>query len=554
MNKKQGALMMKRFLMGSAGVAALALAATGLSASVVTPPDTGDSDHAALVLAKEKAKQARKPMGSRGGALTLGEVRGGQLQRGQESYTLEAEAGQHVQIALSSDDFDTVLRITGPGGFSAENDDGPDGTLNSLIDTRLPADGTYQVIVSSYQNSGSGSYRLATMDPANPVPAGVQARSIGMGQALTGVLAQSDPTRLTGESVDYYRFAGRQGQRITFDVESDRIDTYLTLYMPDGRTEENDDRRGLEDTNSSLSITLPADGTYTIGASSFAHGESGEYTVRVSEAPAGVRTVRPSSGNAQVYALSVGVANYERISPLNRTDEDAERVTYALRQAGVLAPESVTLTDREATRANFRAALADLAAQVGPDDTLLIFFSGHGEKVENMTTERDGSAETIELFDDALFDYELAEMMEGVDARTLLVIDACFAGGFDQVIDQKDERMGIFSSDADTLSLVAQGEKSGGYISHIFLEALEGGADMNGDGAVEAGELSEFMRREFYRMVLAEPLETDAEDFRDHEVPSFQHIVIDRGGDGMPFQQVLMNFGSAEPARLARRN
>ncbi len=545
---------MKRFLMGSVGIAALALAATGLSASGLTVPAGGDSDDPALALAKEKAKQARKPVSSSGSPLALGEVRAGQLQHGQNSYTLEARAGQRLQIALSSDDFDTVLSITGPGGFSAENDDGPDGTLNSLIDTQLPADGTYRVTVSSYQNSGSGSYRLATLDPSNPVPAGVEARTIDMGQALTGMLVQSDPRRLTGENVDYFRLDGRQGQRLTFDVESDQIDTYLTLYLPDGRSEENDDRRGLEDTNSTLSITLPVDGTYTLGASSFAHGESGEYTVRVSQAPADIRTVRPASGNAQVYALSVGVANYERISPLNRTDEDAERVTYALRQAGVLAPESVTLTDARATRANFRAALADLASQVGPDDTLLIFFSGHGEKVENMSTERDGSAETIELFDDALFDYELAEMMEGVDARTLLVIDACFAGGFDQVIDQKDERMGIFSSDADTLSLVAQGEKSGGYISHIFLEALEGGADMNGDGAVEAGELSEFMRREFYRMVLAEPLETDAEDFRDHEVPSFQHLVIDRGGDGMPFQQVLMNFGSAAPTALARRN
>lgn len=540
---------MKRFLMGSAGVAALALAAAGL-ASPADParlPAETASDSA-------PDKQARKPVVARGGPIELGDLRAGQLRRGQDNYTLEARAGQRLQVALSSDQFDTVLRITGPDGFSVENDDGPDGTLNSFLDTQLPADGTYRITVASYQDNGNGDYRLATLDPSNPVPAGVQARLIDQGQSLTGMLVQSDPTRLSGESVDYYRFTGRRGERLTFDLESDQIDTFLTLYLPDGRSEANDDRRGIEDTNSSLSITLPSDGTYTLAASSFARGESGEYTVRVAQAAPDIRTVHPASGNAQVYALSVGVANYERINPLNRTDEDAERVSYALRDAGVLAPESVTLTDARATRANFRAALADLASQVGPDDTLLIFFSGHGEKVENMETERDGSAETIELFDAALFDYELAEMMEGVDARTLLVIDACFAGGFDQVIDQKDNRMGIFSSDADTLSLVAQGEKSGGYISHIFRQALEGGADMNSDGAVEAGELSEFMRREFYRTVLAEPLETDAEDFRDHEVPSFQHIIVDRGGDGMPFQQVLMNYGSASGTDLARRN
>ena len=53
--------------------------------------------------------------------------------------------------------------------------------------------------------------------------------------------------------------------------------------------------------------------------------------------------------------------------------------------------------------------------------------------------------------------------------------------------------------------------------------------------------------------MLAEPLETDAEDFRDHQVPGYQHIIVDRGGDGMPYSQVLMNFGSADPAALARR-
>lgn len=524
-----------------------------LSMSGMAMAGEPDAPRSVDLLDAAAQKQARKPVSARGGPIGMGERYVGNLRGSEDTYTLEANAGQRLRMALSSDDFDPVLRITGPGDFSAENDDGPDGTLNSLIDTRLPEGGTYRVTVGSYQGSGRGEYRLASMDPANPVPAWAQAPAIEQGQALTGLLVQADPVRLSGESVDYYRYSGRQGERLTIDLDSTQIDTFLTVYLPDGREESNDDRRGTEDTNSRLSITLPADGTYTLAASSFAPGESGEYTLRLSQAAPDVRTVLPASGKAQVFALSIGVADYERINPLNRTDEDAERVTLALREAGVLAPASVTLTDRRATRANVRAALADLASQVGPDDTLLIFFSGHGEKVENTSTERDGSAETIELYDAALFDYELADMLNGVEARTLLVIDACFAGGFDQIIDQADNRMGIFSSDADTLSLVAQGEKSGGYVSHIFRQALEGAGDMNGDGALEAGELSEYMRREFYRTVLAEPLGTDAEDFRDQQVPGFQHIIVDRGGDGMPYSQVLMDFGSAAPSSLARR-
>ncbi len=534
---------MKRAWMGSAGIVALALAVPGGPAFADTPEAQPFAE----------TKQSRKPVMARGGPIAAGDRVAGRLEGASHTYTLEARAGQRLQVALTSDQFDPVLTITGPGDFSLENDDGPDGTLNSALDARLPAAGTYRIVVGSFQGSGSGDYRLSTIDPANPVPAGVEAQPLTLGEPQSGLLVQSDPVRLSGESVDYYRFAGTEGQRVTLELDSEQIDTFLTLYLPDGRVETNDDRQGVEDTNSRLTIRLPLDGTYTLGASTYAPGESGAYTVRLLEAAEGVRTVRPASGNAQVHALSVGVAGYERTSPLERTDEDAMRVTHALREAGVLAPGSVTLTEREATRENFTAALADLAGRVGPDDTLLIFFSGHGEKVENMTTERDGSAETIELFDAALHDFELAAMMEGVTARTLLVIDACYSGGFDQVIDMADNRMGVFSSDADTLSLVATKEKSGGYISAIFRQALEGEGDMNGDGAVEAGELSEFMRRAFYRMVLAEPLLTDAEDFRDHQVPGYQHIIVDRGGDGMPFSEVLMDFGSAAPSAIARR-
>ncbi len=498
------------------------------------------------------AKQQRKPR-SGGATLMIGEATDGMLNGGADSYVLEGRAGQRVRISLSSSRFDTILRITGPGGFEMENDDAPGReTLDSMIDTVLPADGTYRLSVSAYGNEGSGGYRLATMDPANPARG--NARPIAMGATVNGLLTQSDDRAFDGGFVDYYAFPGRAGQRVTFDLGSDEIDTTLAIYLPDGREEANDDFRSIDGTDSRLSITLPQDGTYHIAASSFSPGEIGRYSLTLRQADADVRTVRPSSSNSRVYALSVGVADYDRISPLNRTDEDASRVTAALRSAGVLAPESVTLLNAQATRANFRRALNDITNAMGDDDLLLVFFSGHGEKVENMTTERDGSAETIELYDAALFDYELAEMFESIDARTLLVIDACFAGGFDNVIDQRVDRMGIFSSDEDTLSLVASGEKSGGYISHIFRQALEGGADMNGDRAVQAGELGEYMRREFYRMVLEEPLVTDAEDFRDMQTPGWQHIIVDRGGDGMPHQQVLMNLGNAYGERVARAN
>ena len=528
------------------------LSAAALAAVLVLAPAAAQTiEPVKSALASMQDGKPQAPSSDR--VLDVGGSVQGNLASGIDSYTIEGRAGQRLRIAVSSEAFDTILRMSGPEGFTAENDDAPGAqTLNSLINAVLPADGTYTVEVAAFGNEGSGPYRLATMDPVNPSSGSAQ--PLALNQPVSGSLTPRDATALNGQYVDYYAFDGRAGQRVTFDLDGDELDTVLSVYLPDGREERNDDYNSLESLDSRLSITLPMDGTYHVAASTFAPGQTGDYALTLSTAADGVRTVRPATGTARVFALSVGVADYERIGPLNRTDADAQRVTNALRDAGMLAPESVTLLNAQATRASFASALTDITAAMGDEDLLLIFFSGHGEKVENMTTERDGSAETIELFDAPLFDYELAAMMEDVDARTLLVIDACFAAGFDNVIRQRNDRMGIFSSDEDVLSLVAEGEKAGGYISHIFRAALEGGADFNGDRALEAGELSEYMRREFYRMVLETPLSTDAEDFRDMQTPGWQHIVVDRGGDGMPHQQVLMNYGSANPPRVARRD
>lgn len=533
--------MTKRALVSIAALAAgLALTSVGAAAQPARIASTGQSE------SKPAPRNAAD-------SITVGQRVDGRLSRSREIYTMEGRAGQRVRISLSSSRFDPVLALTGPGGFALENDDAPNTqTRNSMIETVLPANGTYRLTVSAYGSSGRGEFRLAVLDTANP--AGGNARAVAFGETATGMLTASDDRSYSDAYVDYFSYAGKAGERVTFDLGSPEIDTVLSVYLPTGVEERNDDFRASDGTDSRLSITLPEDGTYTIAASSFSPGEQGRYTLTVSAAADGVRTVRPASGDARVFALTVGVADYRRISPLDRTDDDARQVSEALERAGMLAPESITLLNAQATRANFRSALSDLTQAMSDDDLLLIFFSGHGEKVENMTTERDGSAETIELYDAALFDYELAGMLEDFDSRLLLVLDACFAGGFDNVVRQRDDRMGIFSSDEDVLSLVADGQKAGGYISHIFRAAMSGAADMNRDNAIEAGELSEYMRREFYRIALEQPLATDAEDFRDMQTPGWQHIVVDRGGDGMPHQQVLMNLGSAHTGRLARAN
>ncbi|MXO72418.1 pre-peptidase C-terminal domain-containing protein [Alteraurantiacibacter buctensis] len=468
-------------------------------------------------------------------------------------YTIEAEAGQALRLALSSDDFDPLVRVEGPDGFVAENDDDPaGGTLNALLDTTLPASGTYRVVVGSYAADGLGAYRLESGTGTGRASTGgaqVAAGAAGdivLGQSLDATLADGDETISSGEFTDFYNFEGRRGERLVFDMTSAEFDTYLSLQYPSGGQEDNDDRAGGETTDSRLVVTLPEDGTYRLMATSYQPGESGAYTIAMSAPSVADGTLDPRVGNSRVFLLSVGVSDYERMNELPNTDQDASKLAETMQRTGMLGSGSVTLVNAQATRANFEQAVADIGRQIGPDDLFLVFFSGHGAKNEvDRSIEADGASETIELFDAAIADYELAALLEPIQSRTLLVLDSCFSGGFDDVINNRVGRMGIFSSDSDLTSLVADKFEAGGYISHILQMAMEGQADANGDTTITAGELSEYMRTTFYRIALSEPLQSDWYDTaRGHSGSGYQHIVVNRGGDGMPYEEVLVNLGN----------
>ncbi|MEN7537824.1 pre-peptidase C-terminal domain-containing protein [Aurantiacibacter flavus] len=465
----------------------------------------------------------------------------------EDVYLIEASAGQSLRLALTSEDFDSLLRVEGPGGFSVENDDDPAGsTLNSLVETTLPRDGTYRVVVASYSEGGLGSYRLDSGTTASSSLNGLT--RLTLGSSVSGSLASGDDTIPSGEFIDAYSFAGQRGQRVTFDMTSSEFDTYLSLLMPGGGTEENDDRAGGDgETNSRLTVTLPETGTYTLVATSYQDGETGRYTISSSVSTGGGNApVLAGRSGGRIFALSVGVADYGgRAGNLSMTDQDATKLTQTLQHTGMLAQQSATLINQQATRENFIEAISEIAGTIGPDDLFLLFYSGHGAKqrVESFM-ERDGTSETIELFDAAVTDYELARMLEPIHARTLLVLDSCFSGGFDDVINRQTGRMGVFSSDSDLTSLVAQKFQAGGYISHILQQAMEGRADANGDGAITAGELSEFMRTTFYRIALDEPLQTTAYGASGTRSQGYQHIVVNRGGDGMPYDEVLVTLAS----------
>jgi Bacterial pre-peptidase C-terminal domain len=76
-------------------------------------------------------------------------------------YTVTLSAGDNVAIDLTSENFDTIVTLLAKDGSTvAENDDGPDGSTNSLLFTRIKDPGTYIVRVRAFGETAGGQFKL----------------------------------------------------------------------------------------------------------------------------------------------------------------------------------------------------------------------------------------------------------------------------------------------------------------------------------------------------------------------------------------------------------
>lgn len=76
-------------------------------------------------------------------------------------YAIELNTGDQVAIDLTSENFDTIVAlIASDGSIIAENDDGPDGSTNSLLFTRINEKGRYIIRVKGFGTTGGGNFKL----------------------------------------------------------------------------------------------------------------------------------------------------------------------------------------------------------------------------------------------------------------------------------------------------------------------------------------------------------------------------------------------------------
>jgi hypothetical protein len=78
-----------------------------------------------------------------------------------KDYAIKLTSGDQIAIDLSSEVFDPVIiLISAEGKTVSKNDDGPDGTSNSLLFTRIKNSGNYVIRVQGFGETSSGEFKL----------------------------------------------------------------------------------------------------------------------------------------------------------------------------------------------------------------------------------------------------------------------------------------------------------------------------------------------------------------------------------------------------------
>ncbi|WP_312144659.1 caspase family protein [Brevundimonas sp.] len=217
----------------------------------------------------------------------------------------------------------------------------------------------------------------------------------------------------------------------------------------------------------------------------------------------------------QGRALIVGVADYADVGSLPAAVlNDTRDIADLLRSSSCGYPaENITvLTDREATLAGIRKALANLAASAQPKDTVVIFFSGHGVVLDTGPDPTSAlvpqDARLSDLVGTTLGEAELSRAISNIKAsRVLLIIDACHAGGAaslksivneefvegfaEKSLSQLGRGVGraVFaSSRASETSLILTGATNSVFTTAV-LSGLKGAVPGSGDGTVKVFDL-----------------------------------------------------------------
>jgi tetratricopeptide (TPR) repeat protein len=290
-------------------------------------------------------------------------------------------------------------------------------------------------------------------------------------------------------------------------------------------------------------------------------------------AQASAMTAAAAAGG-QTYALLVGISKYAKPElALQFADADASVFSQLLespRGGGIPPGNILLLTDEKATTAAVRNGFQDfLKRRAGKNDTVVILIAGHG------TVEVPGSRNAYILTYDsdpqdlkstalpmaelqALFEDQLSKV-----GRVLLFVDVCKAGtigtihntmvssNVQQLGDAEGDLFGLLASRPKEVSL--EGPQFGGghgVFSYFVIKGMEGAADENHDGNVDANELIKYVSDQ---VEMATNDKQHPREFGTYD-DSMQLSDLRKPGINIAHWRMLFDSRSGEPRYIAAAN
>lgn len=204
-------------------------------------------------------------------------------------FRIDLIAGQRYSFttsAIGDGITDTLLRLRDPSGnVVAENDDISDDILFSAISFTATTSGTYFLDVGGYADARTGAYQVVARSTGAS-----GADTIAGDASTTGTIALGGSLNGTVDYLgdqDWFRVDLTAGTRYSFTTNptgNGDFDTFLRLFDANGNQVAFNDDGGAA-LFSTLNFTATASGTYFISVGAWNDSETGNYNLRLAEAP-----------------------------------------------------------------------------------------------------------------------------------------------------------------------------------------------------------------------------------------------------------------------------
>ncbi len=232
----------------------------------------------------------------------------------------------------------------------------------------------------------------------------------------------------------------------------------------------------------------------------------------------------------KVYAAIIGISKYKNIEGLRYADNDAKAFYKYLTEDNRIPKDQVwLLLNDEATLDHIKDVLGGkILAQAGKQDTVIIFYAGHGAPLSNRNSlDGDGldkyllphDADLKRLYATGYPMYEFSFLLPRFMAeRVVLIQDTCFSGAtapYDSVAKGRTIPTGVYrapisetfwerltrgkgqviltASQANEVSM-ERDDLRHGVFTYYLLEAFAHG-DVNGDGWISTGEAFRYVSK-----------------------------------------------------------